>query len=205
MDCVLYIVEAVAREPESRAYMGSEELGLIQYLPEILLSSDDDHENDDDDDNRRCLIAINILDCLSEERKNICYLCSKNLRLVPTLRKLSLRLSLFPYYYTIQKIIGRLEIGASPMELSTKTDFNPPTEPTTTATYAEIWALISDPSKAVDPEKLTSFLFELGLNRADELGCCDGAMWEDLAAHLKPIPKEGLLRILATSKITVGK
>ena len=78
----------------------------------------------------------------------------------------------------------------------------PTLDPTT---YAEMWALISDRSMAVDPEKLSAFLSDLGLSRADELGYCDSAMWEDLAAHLKPIPKRGLLHILATNKITVGK
>eukprot|EP01036_Dinobryon_divergens_P061795 gene61795-biopygen28247 len=68
-----------------------------------------------------------------------------------------------------------------------------------------MWAWISDRSKAVDAEKLSAFLSELGLSRADELGYCDGAMWEDLAAHLKPIPKRGLLHILEKNNITVGK
>ena len=83
--------------------------------------------------------------------------------------------------------------------------FTKPTllDPTTSA---EIWALISeDPSKAVDPEKLAALLFELGLSRADELGYCDSAMWEDLAAHLKPIPKRKLLHVLAKNNISVGK
>eukprot|EP01036_Dinobryon_divergens_P033708 gene33708-biopygen26690 len=54
--------------------------------------------------------------------------------------------------------------------------------------YAEMWAWISDRSKAVDAEKLSAFLSELGLSRADELGYCDGAMWEDLAS---PFRREG--------------
>eukprot|EP01036_Dinobryon_divergens_P061830 gene61830-biopygen29278 len=68
-----------------------------------------------------------------------------------------------------------------------------------------MWALISKRSKAVDPEKLSAFLCELGLSEPDELGYCDGAMWEDLAAHLKPIPKRRLLHILEKNKIRVGK
>ena len=86
----------------------------------------------------------------------------------------------------------------------------PPTPPTTLLLIdapiaIELWALISeDPSKAVDPGKLAALLFDLGLSRADELGYCDSAMWADLAAHLKPIPKRKLLHILAKNNISVG-
>ena len=77
----------------------------------------------------------------------------------------------------------------------------PTLDPTT---YSEMWAWISDRSKAVDAEKLSAFLSELGLSRADELGYCDGAMWEDLAAHLKPIPKRGLLHMLEKNNIRLS-
>lgn len=69
--------------------------------------------------------------------------------------------------------------------------------PSISSIYDEAWALFTDPSKAVDYEKLKSFLSEVGLTTADELDYCDSDMWEDLAAQLKPIPKRVLSRILA--------
>ena len=69
--------------------------------------------------------------------------------------------------------------------------------PLPSSIYDEAWALLTDPPKAVDYEKLKSFLSEAGLTTADELDYCDSDMWEDLAAQLKPIPKRVLSRILA--------
>ena len=61
----------------------------------------------------------------------------------------------------------------------------------------EVWTLLTDPSKASDPDRLMTVLSELGLSKACELVDYDNEMWNDLAAYLKPIPKRALLRILA--------
>jgi len=71
------------------------------------------------------------------------------------------------------------------------------TETSQAPNYDEVWTLLTDPSKASDPDRLTKFLSELGLSKALELVDCDNEMWNDIASYLKPIPKRALLRILA--------
>mmetsp|Transcript_12713 Transcript_12713/g.17346 ORF Transcript_12713/g.17346 Transcript_12713/m.17346 type:complete len:620 (+) Transcript_12713:226-2085(+) len=63
--------------------------------------------------------------------------------------------------------------------------------------YDEAWTILTDPSKASDPEGLMTLFSKLGLSKASELVDCDEEIWNDLASYLKPIPKRALLRILA--------
>mmetsp|Transcript_18050 Transcript_18050/g.24775 ORF Transcript_18050/g.24775 Transcript_18050/m.24775 type:complete len:89 (+) Transcript_18050:110-376(+) len=53
----------------------------------------------------------------------------------------------------------------SPVNLAQPTTFS--TE--TIVSHDEVWTLLTNPSKASDPERLTTFLFELGLSKASDL------------------------------------
>ena len=188
----LKILEVLSLEPSSdKKYLGSAELGLVSALVSKI--------GDLSFDQRITEKAIDILEVLAAEPSNRKYMRSSTLGLVIALIKVKST-------DKTKKILDLILFGGD-MDLPIDSEpSTPPPQTLDTLTNAEIWALISeDPSKAVDPEKLTALLFDLGLSRADELGYCDSAMWADLAAHLKPIPKRELLHILAKNNISVGK
>mmetsp|Transcript_12712 Transcript_12712/g.17341 ORF Transcript_12712/g.17341 Transcript_12712/m.17341 type:complete len:618 (+) Transcript_12712:226-2079(+) len=62
--------------------------------------------------------------------------------------------------------------------------------------YDEAWTILTDPSKASDPEGLTSYLSEIGLSKSSELVYCDEEIWNELVSYVKLIPKRALLHIL---------
>jgi len=62
--------------------------------------------------------------------------------------------------------------------------------------YDDAWIILTDPSKASDPEGLTSYLSEIGLSKSSELVYCDEEIWNELVSYVKLIPKRALLHIL---------
>ena len=197
---ILEVLTGLAKERANRCELTSKSLGLVSVLPKIctnianskkvtklvdtLYNSDDD----DDDEEEDVEEEDDDEDCVDDEPP-ITITTTTTMSSSTTTTAVAQSSSVLPF-----------SSGSSLLPTITLTDYS-----SSSPTYQEIWALLSDPFMAVGPEKLAALLFELGLRRADELGYCDSAMWADLAAHLKPIPKRVLLHILTKNNISVGK
>ena len=110
---LLVIFISLAKDPENRVYMGTEELGLLPEIVNILRSPDFRFYFS---------FAIDVVDALSKEPTNRAYMGSKALGLVSTLQY-----PVLPNFtQEIKKILYQISLGPPKLDLLPTREEEPP-------------------------------------------------------------------------------